>query len=112
MATSNTSIVTVRADGTPVYPTEVSNSLLNATMAYLLTQNASNVIPATDYLRFGEISLFYNRKVVLDGTRWILSCDMYTNADKTVWRLFFRSLPLLCACHSLVACSYAGHWWC
>ncbi len=86
IATSNANITTVQADGTPIYPPEVPDTLLNATMMYLLAQNTSNIIDPMDYMRYSEILLFINRKVMLNGANWIVSCDLYSNADHTVCR--------------------------
>lgn len=94
------SLATVRGDGSPLYPVDVANSspLLNATMNYLLTQNASNMIGAMNYSQFGKISLFYNRKVTFNGVDYIMSCETYANADNAVNRQRKKSGELFEKC--------------
>ncbi len=89
VATSNSSIPLVTSTNSLVRSTAVDNVLFNQSMAYILSWNATNVILAYEFTRYGNVSLFLNHFVDLDGRQWILSCQRPWQQEPNfpVWNL-------------------------
>jgi hypothetical protein len=80
LATSDVSIPSWDNDGNPIRMPLVNSSLVNATMAYILSASG---IPVEAFSRYAEVSLFYNRYTDIVGERSIVSVQIFHNADNT-----------------------------
>ncbi len=80
LATSDESILTLDKEGNPIRMPMVNSSLVNATMAYILSVSG---IPVEAFGRYAQVSLFFNRYTDIAGERSIISVQDFHNADNT-----------------------------